>query len=541
MKERKIKEVQVTGLEDIWKHGSRQEIWDQFCGFLDLNVEEFMRLQDRLLMEHIHLLAKSEIGKKLMGDKIPGSPKEFREIVPLTNYSFYEPFLSRKQEDALPVKPYVWGCSSGVGGARKWIPIMPGQFESSTEATLGLFILSTSTEKGNYSVRQGDIFFGSLPPSPYLSGILVGGAVDKWGFRFVPPMDKEFAVTDLAARSARGFQMALYTGLDLIIGLPSVMARIGEHFGERKSSGSMPPPKALLRILSAVVKSKLARRPMLPKDLWKLKTFISGGMDLEAFRAKIEHYWGVKAFEIYVQGEFGGMMALPTWRRKGMVFQPYGAFLEFIPESESIKSLSNPNYQPPTCLMNELEPGKSYEVVFTNFYGGTFARYRPGDLIRITQLDDDEIGVKLPHMLFRGRADKLIDLGAFTRLDERTIWQAMEDANLDYEDWMAKKEKGEEHPILHVYISSDKERDMESVQQRLHSGLKKFDTSYAELEDMLGWKPLRVTLLPLGVFEKWEKERIASGADPAFVKDQRMEPPEYAVTRILEFSKEASS
>ena len=168
---------------------------------------------------------------------------------------------------------------------------MPGQFEACADATMGLFIISTFTEKRGYSVRLGDIFFGGLPPAPYISGILVGGAVDKYGFRFVPPMDEEFAISDLPERSARGFRMALDTGLDFIIGLPSVMARMGEQFSQRRRSASgMPPPRALFRILKAVAKSRLAGRAMQPKDIWKLKTFISGGVDLEAFREKIEYY-----------------------------------------------------------------------------------------------------------------------------------------------------------------------------------------------------------------------------------------------------------
>ena len=267
---------------------------------------------------------------------------------------------------------------------------------------------------------------------------------------------------------------------------------------------------------------------------------MSGGMDLAAFRAKIEYYWGVDPFEFYPQSEFGSIIALPSWKRRGMVFQPYVGFLEFIPESESVKSLSDASYQPPTCLLNELEVGKCYEVVLTSFYGGAFARYRPGDMVKITSLQDDEAGVSLPHLLFRGRADRLIDLGGFTRLDERTIWLAIEEAQVKYENWMARKEMGEQHTIIHLYLSCKGDVDEETVRERVHAGLKKYDTSYADLEDMLGWKPLRVTLLPLGVFDKWEKERIALGADPAFVKDQRMEPPDYAVNRILELSKEVS-
>ncbi len=527
---------------DVWKNGNSQEIWDHFCGFLDLSVDEFMRLQDRLLMKQVHLLAKCELGRMLMGDQVPGSPKEFRQTVPFTNYSFYEPFLSQKREDILPAKPYAWGCTSGSGGERKWIPITPGQLQGCMDVFLTVCILATSKERGRYRLQQGDILFGSLPPAPYASGIIIKEMIDRYGLRSVPPLDEEYQMSDLPARSIRGFQMALKTGLDLITGLPSVMAKVGEQFGQRRRSArGRPPPRALLRILAAVLKSRLARRPMLPRDLWKLKGLMSGGMDLAAFRDKLEYYWGVEPFEFYAQSESVSFIALQTWKRRDMVFQPYGGFLEFIPESESVKSLSDARYQPPTCLLNELEAGKCYEVVFTSFDGGTFARYRPGDMVMITSLGDDEADVRLPHMLFKGRVDSLIDLGGFTRLSERTIWLALEDAQVDYENWMARKEMAEEHPVLHLYISSEGEVDQESVRQRLHAGLKKYDTTYADLEDMLGWKPLRVTLLPLGVFNKWQEERVAAGADPAFVKDQRMQPPDYAIKRILELSKEVSS
>ena len=102
---------------------------------------------------------------------------------------------------------------------------------------------------------------------------------------------------------------------------------------------------------------------------------------------------------------------------------------------------------------------------------------------------------------------------------------------------MASKEAREEHPILHVYISTDTKEDTNLMKARLHASLKKHDSSYAELEDMLGWEPLRLTQLPLGVFERWQQERVAAGADPAFVKEQRMQPPAEAVQRILELAK----
>jgi hypothetical protein len=45
---------------------------------------------------------------------------------------------------------------------------------------------------------------------------------------------------------------------------------------------------------------------------------------------------------------------------------------------------------------DQIKPGEIYEVVITNFLGGTFIRYRVGDLIRVTALKDAENGIGLP-------------------------------------------------------------------------------------------------------------------------------------------------
>ncbi|MFC1967621.1 GH3 auxin-responsive promoter family protein [Chloroflexota bacterium] len=522
----------------FWGCGSQKEAWDKYCRFLDFDVDEFMAVQNKLLMEHIELLAKCELGRALMGDKAPKSPDEFRSIVPLTDYSFYEPFLANKREDALPVKPYDWVCTSSSGGVRKWVPVSPGLFDAMMYAGIAVFIIGTAVERGKFSLRPGDKLFGAAPPPPYCSGFSLKNVAMKYELRSIPPMDEDYEFSDLPARSARGFGMAMETGIDLIFALPSVMVKVGEQLGQRKAPKGRPPLKTLFRMVKGMAKSRLARRPLVPKDLWKLKLCFVAGMDLGAFRERIKYYWGADPYEMYAQSEFLGIPALQTWNRKAMTPQPYLGFFEFIPEEESIKSLSDPSYQPGTCLMNELEAGKSYEIVFTNLYGGAFARYRPKDIITVVALEDSETGIKLPQWVFKGRADRIIDLGGFTRIDERTIWLALEDAQVKYEEWMASKEAGQEHPVLHVYISTDTEEDADHIRARLHASLKKCDSSYADLVDMLQWNPLRLTLLPLGTFGRWQQERVDAGADPAFVKEQRMQPPAEAVQRILEFSQE---
>ena len=56
----------------------------------------------------------------------------------------------------------------------------------------------------------------------------------------------------------------------------------------------------------ALLRSRLAGRPMLPKDLWPVKGAICGGTDTELYREIIADYWGVIPYEVYASTEAGG-------------------------------------------------------------------------------------------------------------------------------------------------------------------------------------------------------------------------------------------
>ena len=70
------------------------KLWQRYCGFLDLSIDEFMDIQEELLMDQIDRVADSVLGKKIMGKRKPKSVEEFRRMVPLTTYDDYEPYLS---------------------------------------------------------------------------------------------------------------------------------------------------------------------------------------------------------------------------------------------------------------------------------------------------------------------------------------------------------------------------------------------------------------------------------------------------------------
>jgi phenylacetate-coenzyme A ligase PaaK-like adenylate-forming protein len=256
-------------------------------------------------------------------------------------------------------------------------------------------------------------------------------------------------------------------------------------------------------------------------------------MDTSIYREKLEYYWGRKPHEIYSTTE-SGPLATQAWNRKYMTFIPLCAFFEFIPVNEAAENRENPEYQPKTVLIDELQPDKLYEVVITGLHGIPLFRYRLGDLIRIVALEDKETGIKIPQMIFESRADDLIDIAGFARLDEKTIWQAIVNTGIKHEDWTARKEYEEKNTFLHVYLEAKENIEANDFEILLHKELKQLNKDYAHLESMLTIKPLRVTFIPSGSFQRYYQARQKEGAALAHLKPPHMKASDKAINALLE-------
>jgi hypothetical protein len=227
------------------------------------------------------------------------------------------------------------------------------------------------------------------------------------------------------------------------------------------------------------------------------------------------------------------LIAMQTWDYQGMTFIPHLNFFEFIPEKESIKSRNNPSYQPSTLLMDELKPG-NYELVITNFHGGPFVRYRLGHLVKITALRNEKLNIDIPQMTFLTRVDDQIDIAGFTRLSEKAVWQAIENAGLSYEGWTARKES-DGVPALHLYIElkDNGNATLQQITTQIHEELKKLDKPYAELESFTGLRPLVVTQLPQNTFHLYKQRQQELGADMTQLKPPHINPADETVEFLL--------
>ena len=514
------------------------ELWKRYCGFFDLSIGEFMEIQNKLVMDEINLVYDSHLGRKIMGNQKPQNLEEFRHMVPLTTYDDYEPYLSNRQENVLAVKPHLWCHSAGRGGSFKWIPHSSEITDKAVISYLAGAILSSCRKKGEVKLAPGDRLLAMLAPPPYASGTMVLAVVERMSLRIMPPLAMA-EIADFKERVKLGFKMAMKDGVDFIGALASIMVRMGEEFTEQTGGMKFSPfllhPKVATRLFRAWLRAKIGKRAILPKDIWRPKGILVSGVDTSIYRDKVEYYWGVSPIELY-GGTEGHTYALESWTRKGMVFLPDRTFFEFIPYEDSLKMQEDENYQPSTVLLNEIEEGKSYEVVITQFHGMPLLRYRLKDIIKVVATKDDEAGIKLPLFTFQHRVGETINIGGLANLDEKVIWQAIVNTGLRFTEWSTSKEYEQNQTFIRIYIELKEKGEASEIEKMIDAQLLSVDTDYRDIHSYLNLQPVRVTILSPGTFERYTEEKTKEGADLAHLKPPHMNPPDTVIERLLYWS-----
>lgn len=529
---------------DLIREGRHKELWQMCCGFLSLSTGEFMDIQQRLLLKQLELLNDSALGRKIMRGARPETVDEFRQVVPLTTYKDYCPELLEKNEAILPAKVEEWVHTSGRSGEYpcKWVPLTPEFLQEMSIISFGLAIISTSKDWGDTSrVLECPRIVNAMAPRPYMSGVMAKMMDYQSPFNFMPPLE-EMDKYSFEERIQLGFKQALSAGLDGFCGLSLVLVKVGEKFSQASSKASLLPllkqPGAALRLGKGFLKSKLAGRPILPRDLWNIKGILCGGLDSWVYKDKIKELWGRYPLDVYSATEFG-IVASQTWDYDSMTFIPNLNFLEFIPEDELLQWEMDRSYRPRTLLLDEVEAGKKYEVVITNFHGGAMTRYRPGDMVMISSLRNARLGIELPQMVFEQRIDGMLDF-VVVRLTEKTIWQAIENAGVAYEDWTAYKEPGQQVLKLFVELKDGHAAEEAKIASAVHGHIMGADNA-----DLDADSPLRddfastidfkidVTLLPRGAFANFTAHKQAEGADLAHLKPPHVNPSLEVLSQLL--------
>nr|MDD6335050.1 GH3 auxin-responsive promoter family protein [bacterium] len=491
----------------------KEELWQEYCGFLDLSLEEYMLIQRRLLQEQMSLWAQSGLGKRLLKGKVPATVEEFRQTLPLTDYSDYADVLLEKRIDLLPEEPVVWMQTTWEGGKHpvKLAPYTRGMIDTARANVLAIMMLSTGSHRGDFHVTPGDHALFGLAPLPYVTGLFPLLLDGEFRMQFFPPVEEAHTMS-FGQRNKKGFEMGLKRGLDFFFGLSSVVGYITESFSAGKKGGvkvgsySMP---MLGRLAKASYRSKRDGVAMKPGDVFKLKSFVCAGTDTRSYKPMLEKAWGIRPMEV-AAGTEPSILGTETWNKNGLVLFPDACFYEFIPEQEMLRTLEDSRYQPHTCLMDELIVNQNYELVITSFKGGAFARYRVGDMYRCVSMGGDGDEVRLPRLEFIDRIPTVIDIAGFTRITEQSIAEVIGLSGLPVTDWVAKKEYKENgRPYLHLYLElADPAKQCVAASRQLlvahlSAYFTYYDADYQDLKKLLGIDPLEITLLRTGTFAEY--------------------------------------
>ncbi len=497
-------------LREMLRDEDYDRIWKAYLGFLDLSIEEFMEIQNRLLLEQIELLKNCNLGKKLFGRHKINTVEEFRKHVPLTTYDDYAETLLNKKSDELPSEPLHWVQTSWRGGAGsiKLAPYSKSMVEENTKMFLSSLILSTSKGRGHFNLRNYDKFLYGMAPRPYLTGYAPYILKHEIDFEYLPGTNEaeELSFKD---RNVVGFKLAIKNGADLFYGVSSVLVKIGESFANTKGSSGFIMPgnfKQAAKLIKAWWKKKIKKEQLLPKDMFEFKGIVCGGTDSDTYKSQIEHLFGITPLEIFGGTESAGV-ATETWSRNGLTFFPDVNYLEFIPESEMKKEQEEPGYNPRTILLDEIKPGEIYELVITKLRGGAFVRYRIGDVMRCLSLENVEDKIKLPQVKYLDRVNNIIDLAGFTRITKQIMGDAIKLAELGIDNWTACKVYGEDRPYINLFFENKDNKSLNDIREKINEKMKIVDTDYRDVHTMLGYDPLKLTVIKEGAFESYKEKQ----------------------------------
>lgn len=506
--------------------------WRKLWRFLDYSGDQFSSVQSDSLRAQFAGMSNNPVIENLTSNSTEfTSIDDFRSRVRLSTWDDYAQHLKPGTSGS-----ETWAYTQYGAGNSKWVPYTRPALDHLADSVVAAIGLAASNGQNGKKpeIKSGDRALCNIPPRPYLAGFVAFELADKYGFKPLIPLepgeDMEFK-----QRIAEGFASALNDRVDILISMTSVLMRVADRFDPNttrtNTSGGLlrnANPKGVLRLAGAKLKSTLTQHKMRPRDLWEPKCVVGWGLDTRFYSEQIKDAWGQPPYEIYASTEIGAM-GIQFRNGGGMGLNPHTCFYEFIPESELTTERTDPTYKPRTCLLDEVEPGKSYEVVATSFFGMPFVRYRLGHIVKFTS---DHVGYG-NEFLFVGRSDERIDIGGFTRVDESTVWKAITQAELPIRDWTLRREVEGIVPELHMYLELSSPYEESWITPTLHQSMRDCDPLYSDLESMLGICPLNTTVLSPGTFDSYTDMQLKQGASLVSSRAPRMNPTDEVIGRLV--------
>ena len=107
----------------------------------------------------------------------------------------------------------------------------------------------------------------NVAPGPYMSGVLASGASKRFNLRPVIPPDLHDNM-DFKEKVAKGFEVSLQSGVDILIAMTSVLVKMGNDFSRQSKNGNLLKhllyPRLLYRFATAWRRGRPPSAPAAP-------------------------------------------------------------------------------------------------------------------------------------------------------------------------------------------------------------------------------------------------------------------------------------
>lgn len=429
---------------------------------------KYIQKNESLLKDKITKLANCNIGKKI-GTGKSNNIKDF----PLTGYSFYEDFFRNPNDGDFmyPINDYVRAMTSGTMGKPKTFLLPKKGLKSNINLTgPSLFMIGTYDGKRS-TLEADDVIYTNTPEGSYFTAH-VKNAHGKGSTRFgkiVP---------------SNAINMTFQQKVDYFI----------NHYSE-------------IDIAYMTVTTLLEEiYPQVGNEI-SLKAFFTQDLSAGPLKERIKKITGSSPRTVF--GSTESMMSnLPSLEHPGgFLFDWRVIYPEFIPEKYRVDVNITTCEASDILNLNQVEVGGRYQFIATPFFND-MTRYVMPDIFECIDTGDDLLSCDTPIFKYHSRADKLLVLHNFTRINEEEIIDAMVLANIPFVDFTVRKEMDGSREYMSLYIELSSDMSESEIIERLNSVLIENDKDWRDLVNFLKFVPIKVNKLAKGSVNRYLQKKV---------------------------------
>ncbi|RCJ41210.1 GH3 auxin-responsive promoter [Nostoc minutum NIES-26] len=390
-------------------------------------------VQEQFLRKLLRAYQNTEFGREYGLSDIK-TIEQFQKQIPILPYSSYEPYterIARGETNILTADPVVYlAITSGSTGKKKTIPTTrrsQNVVRAATLTSIGFLSEALARQKLQFgkllvtnSVELGGRTSGGISYGPASTGVL---RMDKRLYKqfFANPYET-LQPGDSLTRHYVCLLFALreVSMRGMIANFPMLILRTSNYL-ERYSSdlirdleqGTIAPWLELKPEIRALLEQQWSASPkraaqlqailksegrLTPKLVWPNLSFIAAarGGTSDFYFERFPTYFGDTPIFGAAYSSAEGMFSIyPDINQDGSVLAIESSFFEFIPEDQWEAE------HPKTLLATEVQPGKLYRILMTNYNG--FYRYDIGDVVEVVGFYE-----QAPLIVFRYRRGGLL-------------------------------------------------------------------------------------------------------------------------------------